>query len=108
MITHPVRSSIPIYVASLGPKNVEMTAELADGRLPLFYLPEKASDVWGADLAAGAAKRSADLGPPELGDGRLLPAGEGAEAMRELSSPEAALYVGGMGAKGPNVYNDMV
>src|SRR3546814_18101881 len=50
MITHPVRSSIPIYVASLGPKNVEMTAELADGWLPLFYLPEKASDVWGADL----------------------------------------------------------
>lgn len=66
LINHPVRSEIPIYVASLGPKNVEMTAEKADGWLPLFYLPEKAQDVWGADLAAGAAKRSADLGPMEI------------------------------------------
>src|SRR5215207_1811049 len=61
LINHPVRSEIPIYVASLGPKNVEMTAEMADGWLPLFYLPEKAKDVWGADLAAGAARRSPDL-----------------------------------------------
>src|SRR3546814_274737 len=108
MITHPVRSSIPIYVASLGPKNVEMTAELADGWLPLFYLPEKASDVWGADLAAGAAKRSADLGPLEIVAGGLLSVGEGAEAMREMSRPMVALYVGGMGAKGKNFYNDLV
>ena len=61
-----MRSEIPIYVASLGPKNVEMTAEKADGWLPLFYLPEKAKDVWGADLAAGAAKRDAGLGPLEI------------------------------------------
>ena len=63
IITHPVRDSIPIYVASLGPKNVEMTAELADGWLPLFYIPERAKDVWGDDLAAGVrqalARRSA-------------------------------------------------
>jgi F420-dependent oxidoreductase-like protein len=55
LINHPVRDSIPIYVASLGPKNVAMTAEKADGWMPLFYLPEKAKDVWGDDLAAGAA-----------------------------------------------------
>ena len=66
LINHPVRSEIPIYVASLGPKNVEMTAEKADGWLPLFYLPEKAKDVWGDDLAAGAAKRDAGLGPLEI------------------------------------------
>ena len=66
LINHPVRSEIPIYVASLGPKNVEMTAEKADGWLPLFYLPEKAKDVWGDDLAAGAAKRDAGLGPLEV------------------------------------------
>src|SRR3546814_18086319 len=82
MISPPVLTSIPIYVAALGPKNVEMTAELADGWLPLFYLPEKASDVGGADLAAGAAKRSADLGPLEIVAGGLLSVGEGAEAMR--------------------------
>jgi F420-dependent oxidoreductase-like protein len=108
LITHPVRSEIPIYVASLGPKNVEMTAEVADGWLPLFYLPEKAKDVWGDDLAAGAAKRSADLGPLEVVAGGLLSVGEGAEAVREFSRPMVALYVGGMGAKGKNFYNDLV
>jgi len=108
LINHPVRSEIPIYVASLGPKNVAMTAEKADGWLPLFYLPEKAQKVWGDDLAAGAAKRSADLGPMEIVAGGLLSVGEGAEAVREFSRPMTALYVGGMGAKGKNFYNDLV
>ena len=108
IINHPVRSEIPIYVASLGPKNVEMTAELADGWLPLFYLPEKAKDVWGDDLAAGAAKRSADLGPLEIVAGGMLSVGEGAEAVREFARPMVALYVGGMGAKGKIFYNDLV
>ena len=70
---HPVRDRIPIWIASLGPKNVEMTAEIADGWLPIFFLPERAHDVWGADLAAGAAKRSADLGT--LRDHRRRPGG---------------------------------
>jgi F420-dependent oxidoreductase-like protein len=108
LINHPVRSEIPIYVASLGPKNVEMTAEKADGWLPLFYLPEKAKDVWGDDLAAGAAKRDASLGPLEVCAGGLLSVGEGAEAVREFGRPMTALYVGGMGAKGRNFYNDLV
>jgi len=108
LINHPVRSSIPIYVASLGPKNVEMTAEKADGWLPLFYLPEKAKDVWGEDLARGAAKREEGLAPLEIVAGGLLSVGEGAEAVREFARPMVALYVGGMGAKGKNFYNDLV
>jgi F420-dependent oxidoreductase-like protein len=108
LINHPVRSEIPIYVASLGPKNVEMTAEKADGWLPLFYLPEKAQDVWGADLAAGAAKRDSDRAPMDVVAGGLLAVGEGAEAVREYSRPMVALYVGGMGAKGKNFYNDLI
>jgi F420-dependent oxidoreductase-like protein len=108
LINHPVRSEIPIYVASLGPKNVEMTAEKADGWLPLFYLPEKATDVWGADLAAGAAKRSTDLAPLEIVAGGMLAVGDGAEAVRDFARPMVALYVGGMGAKGKNFYNDLV
>jgi F420-dependent oxidoreductase-like protein len=47
LLTHPVRDRIPIYVASLGDKNVRMTAELADGWLPFLYYPEKAAEVWG-------------------------------------------------------------
>jgi F420-dependent oxidoreductase-like protein len=107
MITHPVRSEIPIYVAALGPKNVEMTAEVADGWLPLFYLPEKASDVWGESLAAGAAKRSSDLGPLAIVAGGLVAVGDDAAKMRDLARPMVALYVGGMGAKGRNFYNDL-
>ena len=58
IIAHPVRPRIPIYVAALGEKNVELTAEIADGWLPLFFLPEKAKEVFGPSLDAGAAKRS--------------------------------------------------
>jgi F420-dependent oxidoreductase-like protein len=108
LINHPVRSSIPIYVASLGPKNVEMTAEKADGWLPLFYVPEKADSVWGDDLRAGAAKRDAGLGPLDVCAGGLLSIGEGAEQVREFQRPMTALYIGGMGAKGKNFYNDLV
>ena len=107
LITHPVRAQIPIYVAALGPKNVRMTAEVADGWLPLFYLPEKVDDVWGDDLAAGAAARSDDLDPLEIVAGGLLAVGDDAAQMRDLARPMLALYVGGMGARGRNFYNDL-
>ena len=51
IIAHPVRPRIPIWVASLGEQNVAMTAEVADGRLPILFIPEKAKHVWGAALA---------------------------------------------------------
>ena len=110
LITHPVRSHIPIYVASLGPKNVQMTAEAADGWLPIFYVPEKAASVWGDDLAAGAAKRAADLAPLEVVAGGMVAIGEEDEVkpIRDFARPMVALYVGGMGAKGRNFYNDLV
>ncbi len=108
LITHPVRERIPIYVASLGPKNVQMTAEVADGWLPLFYLPERAKDVWGDDLAAGFDKRAGDLAPLEIVAGGLVAIGDDAAAIREFARPMVALYVGGMGARGKNFYNDLV
>ncbi len=109
IITHPRRPDIPIHVASLGPKNVEMTAELADGWLPILYHPERAADVWGADLAAGAAKRSADLGPLDVIAGGLVAIGPESEvgAYRDFSRGMVALYVGGMGARGRNFYNQL-
>ncbi len=102
-ITHPVRDSIPIYVASLGPKNVEMTAELADGWLPLFYIPERAKDVWGDDLAAGFAKRSPELGPLDVVAGGLVAIGEDAAKVAEFARPMVALYVGRHGRQGPQL-----
>jgi F420-dependent oxidoreductase-like protein len=107
LISRPVRDRIPIYVAALGPKNVRMTAEVADGWLPLFYLPEKVDEVWGDDLRAGAAARSGDLAPLEIVAGGLLAVGDDAASMRDLARPMIALYVGGMGARGRNFYNDL-
>ncbi|MHB1446430.1 MAG: LLM class F420-dependent oxidoreductase [Acidimicrobiales bacterium] len=107
LITHPVRAQIPIYVAALGPKNVEMTAEVADGWLPIMFIPEKAKSVWGESLAKGAANRSAELGPLQVSAGGMLAVGDGLEKLRDAGRPMVALYVGGMGAKGQNFYNDL-
>ena len=107
IIAHPVRPRIPIWIASLGTKNVEVTAEIADGWMPLFFHPDKAQDVWGDDLARGRAKRSDDLDDLWITAGGLLAIGDDAGAMRDLARPMVALYVGGMGAKGRNFYNDL-
>lgn len=107
MIVRPPRPEIPIHVAALGPKNVQLTAELADGWLPILYHPGKAHDVWGADLAAGAEARDPSRAPMDVVAGGLLSIGDGAEAMREFMRPMAALYVGGMGARGRNFYNTL-
>ncbi|MEV4521111.1 LLM class F420-dependent oxidoreductase [Micromonospora tulbaghiae] len=108
ILTHPVRDRIPIHVASLGDRNVRMTAEIADGWLPFLYDPRRAGDVWGAALAAGRAKRSADLGPLEVVAGGPLAIGPDVTGLRDLTRPLIALYVGGMGAKGRNFYHDLL
>ncbi|WP_182524436.1 LLM class F420-dependent oxidoreductase [Nocardioides dongkuii] len=109
LLTKPERADVPIWIASLGDKNVEMTAEIADGWLPHLFYPEKANDVWGDALARGAAKRSADLGPLQISAGGMVAIGEGAEtkAMLDFARPVYALYVGGMGARGKNFYFDV-
>jgi F420-dependent oxidoreductase-like protein len=110
IIAHPVRDSIPIWVAALGEKNVAMTAEIANGWIPMLFVPERARDVWGASLDAGLAKRDPALGPLQITSGGLLAIGEGGEitSLRNRSRSMVALYVGGMGAKGKNFYNDVV
>jgi F420-dependent oxidoreductase-like protein len=109
LLTKPERPSVPIYVAALGEKNVELVAEVADGWLPHLYHPERASKVWGEPLAAGAKKRSAELGPLQVVAGGMVAIGEGPEtqALLDFARPIFALYVGGMGAKGRNFYNDV-
>ena len=110
IINHPVRSAIPIYIASLGEKNVALTAEIADGWLPLFFVPEKAKDVFGAALDAGFAKRDPSLGPLDICAGGIVAIGEEKDVghIRDFSRPMVALYVGGMGARGKNFYNALV
>jgi len=110
IINHPVRPAIPVYIASLGEKNVELTAEIADGWLPMFFVPDKAKDVFGPSLRAGGAKRDPALGPLEICAGGLVAIGEEKDvgAVRDLARPTVALYVGGMGARGQNFYNALV
>ena len=109
ILAHPRRTDIPIWIAALGEKNVAMTAEVADGWLPIFFIPERAKDVWGGALAAGRAKRSSELGELMISAGGLLAIGEGEDVtnLRELARPIVALYVGGMGARGKNFYNEL-
>ncbi|MGI8794542.1 MAG: LLM class F420-dependent oxidoreductase [Acidimicrobiales bacterium] len=107
LITHPVRDHIPIWVASIGPKNVQMTAEVADGWLPIFYVPEKANDVWGESLAKGAANRDGSLGTLEVAAGGMVAIGDDVQNVRDFGRPGLALYIGGMGARGRNFYNDL-
>jgi F420-dependent oxidoreductase-like protein len=107
LINHPVRDRIPIIVAALGPKNVEMAAELAEGWEPIFYYPEKARDVWGPSLEAGRAKRDPALGPLDVIAQTALAIGDDVKGLIDLIRPVQALYIGGMGARGRNFYNNM-
>ena len=108
MLTRPERPSVPIWIAALGKKNVQGTAEYADGWLPHLYAPELAGSAWGESLAAGKAKRSEELGPLQIAAGGMVAIGEDVKGMLDLVRPMFALYIGGMGAKGKNFYNDLV
>jgi F420-dependent oxidoreductase-like protein len=108
LINHPVRERIPITIASLGQKSVAQTAEIADGWLPMFFHPERATDVWGDALATGAAKRSSELAPLDVFANPAFAITDHPEAVLPLVKPQLALYVGGMGARGKNFYNDLI
>lgn len=107
LINHPVRDEVPIAVASLGQASVAMTAELADAWLPAFYTAEGAQAVWGDALARGLAKRDPKRAPLEVFAGGMVAIGQGMEGLRDLARPQAALYIGGMGARSKNFYNDI-
>ena len=104
-----LREDIPIVVASIGPKNVEMTAELANGWQPIHFVPDRFEQVWGESLAAGKAKRSPDLSPLSIIAGGVVAIGDGphVEQAREEARGHIAFYVGGMGARDKNFYNDL-
>ena len=87
LINRPVRERIPIVVAALGPKNVELAAELAEAWEPIFYYPEKAAQVWGAPLAAGAARRDPSLPPLDVVAQAPLAIGDDVAGYLELGRP---------------------
>ena len=107
IINTPVRERIPITIAALGPKNVELTAEIAEGWQPVFFYPEKADDVWGDALRAGKAKRDSQLGELDVMVGVSLAISDDVEERLNWAKPHLALYIGGMGAKGQNFYHKL-
>lgn len=106
LINRPLRSEIPIYNASLGPKNVALTAEKCEGWMPVFFYPEKADSIWGEALRTGMAERT--LGPLDIVAGGHVAVSDDAGPLLDAGRPMAALYIGGMGAKGKNFYNQLV
>src|SRR6202012_6005113 len=108
LINHPVRERIPIVIAALGPKNVALAAELAEGWQPIFYYPERAGLTWDAALAEGGARRDvAALGELDVIAAAPLAIGDDVTHLRDVLRPGFALYIGGMGARGKNFYYDL-
>jgi F420-dependent oxidoreductase-like protein len=107
LINHPVRERIPITIAALGPKNVELTAEIAEGWQPVFFQPEKADEVWGDALRAGFAKRDPALGPLDVIVSAGVAIGDDVDDRLAWAKPQLALYIGGMGARGRNFYHNL-
>jgi F420-dependent oxidoreductase-like protein len=107
LINHPVRDRIPITIAALGPKNVELTAEIAEGWQPVFFQPDKADDVWGDALRAGFARRDPSLGPLDIMVSAPLAIGDDVDDRLSWAKPQLALYIGGMGARGKNFYHNL-
>jgi alkanesulfonate monooxygenase SsuD/methylene tetrahydromethanopterin reductase-like flavin-dependent oxidoreductase (luciferase family) len=94
----------------MGPKNVEMIAELAEGWEPIFYFPERAAGVWDGPLAAGRARRDPALPPLDVVAQAGLAIGEDVTGYLDLARPMLALYIGGMGPhrdRGSNFYYEL-
>ena len=108
LINTPVRERIPVMLAALGPKNVELAAEIAEAWEPIFFMPERAQSVWGDALAAGTAKRDPELGDLQVITGVPVAIGDDLpDDLLDRVRPGLALYIGGMGARGKNFYNDL-
>ncbi|MGF7236660.1 MAG: LLM class F420-dependent oxidoreductase [Frankia sp.] len=107
LINHPVRERVPIMLAAIGPKNVELAAEIAESWEPMFFMPERASEVWGDSLAAGAERRDPVLGKLDIVAQASVAIGDDVEGLLEGGRSSIALYVGGMGARGRNFYNSL-
>ncbi len=111
LTVHPVRESVPVYLAAVGPKNLELAGEIADGWLAVFFSPEHSSDLMGS-VAAGARKAGKGTPDDPLAGFDVVPTvpvvitddlARGAAAV----APHAALYVGGMGSRDQNFYNQL-
>jgi F420-dependent oxidoreductase-like protein len=105
-ILHPVRDRIPIYLAAIGPKNIALTGEIADGWLPIFYSPER-EDALLHRLDEGLERAGRERSEVDIAVTVQVAAGDDLEACRDQVRPFLALYMGGMGSRETNFYADL-
>src|SRR5215212_7117807 len=104
----PVQERIPIYIASIGPKNTQLTGEIADGWLPIFFSPEHVGDSR-ALLEEGAARAGRTLGEDfDIAPTVNVAIDDDVDRARDRMRHFIALYVGGMGSRERNFYNQLV
>ncbi len=104
LTVHPVRERIPVYLAAVGPKNLELAGEIADGWLAIFFSPEHSADSL-AGIAAGREKAGRDMTGFDVVPTVPLSVGPDVAACADPIRGYAALYVGGMGSRQQNFYN---
>lgn len=110
LVNTPVREQIPIVVGAVGPRNVALTAELAEGWKPIFYVPEYANAVWGSSLQQGFSRRAPAQGVLDIITQTYLTISDCRDTTTDAingARPLLARYIGGMGAKGKNFYHDL-
>ncbi|MCB8934074.1 MAG: LLM class F420-dependent oxidoreductase [Anaerolineae bacterium] len=100
-------ANIPIYLAAIGPKNVELAAEIADGWLPIFFAPERYEAVFRPHVEAGLAKAGKSMDSFDIAPTVSVVINDNLDIAYNMLRPMLALYIGGMGARGKNFYNDL-
>jgi len=105
--TIKIDSKIPIYLASIGPKNIALTAEIADGWLPIFFSPQRYDEIFKPHVEAGLAKAGKDIEELDIAPTVSVVMDDSLDACYNALRPMLALYVGGMGAKEVNFYYDL-
>ncbi len=103
----PVQEAIPIYIAAIGPKNVTLVGEIADGWLPIFFSPENVGEFQPL-LEEGAARSGRSLEGFDIAPSVNVLISDDIERARDAMRPVIALYVGGMGSREKNFYNNLV
>lgn len=105
LTVHPVREHIPLYIAAIGPKNLEQTGEIADGALLIFFAPEHAEETALGALRAGRAAAGRSMDGFDVVPTVPMAVGDDLPALADQFRPYTALYVGGMGSRKQNFYN---
>jgi F420-dependent oxidoreductase-like protein len=106
LTVHPVRERIPVYLAAVGPKNLELAGEIADGWLAIFFSPEQSGDSMAA-IAAGREKAGKTMDGFDVVPTVPVVFGDDLEACAAPVRAYSALYIGGMGSREKNFYNQL-